>query len=123
MTDLPAAPAGWYPDGSGQLRWWDGVQWTPYLAPVSQAPAAAAPVSGQVSGFVLGIVSVVFVVIPLLPAVVGFFGWGMSWKALKQLSPGTPGRGLPTTGLVLSIIGSVINVIYSFAALIVATSR
>lgn len=23
-----AAPAGWYPDGSGRLRWWDGRAWT-----------------------------------------------------------------------------------------------
>lgn len=23
-----AAPAGWYDDGSGQLRWWDGQDWT-----------------------------------------------------------------------------------------------
>lgn len=23
-----AAPAGWYEDGSGRLRWFDGTQWT-----------------------------------------------------------------------------------------------
>jgi ribosomal protein L7/L12 len=26
-------PAGWYDDGSGQLRWWDGVRWTEHVAP------------------------------------------------------------------------------------------
>ncbi|MFJ4167949.1 DUF2510 domain-containing protein [Paenarthrobacter sp. NPDC089714] len=28
-------PPGWYPDPSNpqQMRWWDGVQWTPHLAP------------------------------------------------------------------------------------------
>jgi hypothetical protein len=24
------AGAGWFDDGSGELRWWDGVQWTSY---------------------------------------------------------------------------------------------
>ncbi|GAA1824777.1 DUF2510 domain-containing protein [Agromyces salentinus] len=47
----PATPAAWYPDpaGSGQLRYWDGTQWTEHLAPVpgtvptetvTQAPAS-----------------------------------------------------------------------------------
>lgn len=24
-------PAGWYDDGSGRRRWWDGVEWTPHF--------------------------------------------------------------------------------------------
>lgn len=31
--DTPApsqAPEGWYDDGSGRQRWWDGSQWTHY---------------------------------------------------------------------------------------------
>lgn len=28
-----SAPAGWYPTSDGQLRYWDGVQWTRHLAP------------------------------------------------------------------------------------------
>lgn len=31
-----SAPAGWYPDGEGGQRWWDGTQW----GPVGQPPAA-----------------------------------------------------------------------------------
>lgn len=27
-TYAPRTPAGWYPDGSGANRWWDGTQWT-----------------------------------------------------------------------------------------------
>jgi hypothetical protein len=26
-------PAGWYDDGSGRQRWWDGQQWTEHFAP------------------------------------------------------------------------------------------
>lgn len=38
-----ATPApGWYPDGSGGQRWWDGTTWTQHTAPASAAAAAAA---------------------------------------------------------------------------------
>ncbi|SDS04066.1 DUF2510 domain-containing protein [Microbacterium paraoxydans] len=30
-------PAGWYDDGSGRLRWWDGQQWTEHFAPETTA--------------------------------------------------------------------------------------
>ncbi|MFE4950159.1 DUF2510 domain-containing protein [Leifsonia sp. NPDC056665] len=34
--------AGWYDDGSGRLRWWDGGQWTDHFADQTQAPVVAA---------------------------------------------------------------------------------
>jgi hypothetical protein len=37
--------AGWFPDDSGNLRWWDGVQWTEHVQ-----PAADAALSPQGSG-------------------------------------------------------------------------
>lgn len=41
-----STPAGWYDDGSGRQRWWDGTQWTDHFAPAQpeatpEAPAAA----------------------------------------------------------------------------------
>lgn len=30
-------PAGWYPDGSGAMRWWDGEHWGP-MAPTAPPP-------------------------------------------------------------------------------------
>ncbi len=36
----PITPAGWYDDGHGQLRWWDGQRWTDHTAPLSR-PAAS----------------------------------------------------------------------------------
>lgn len=38
-----SVPAGWYDDGSGRQRWWDGEQWTQHYAPES----ADSPVAGD----------------------------------------------------------------------------
>ncbi|MFK4762906.1 DUF2510 domain-containing protein [Microbacterium sp. ZW T5_45] len=35
-------PAGWYDDGSGRQRWWDGARWTEHVAPGAAVPAAGA---------------------------------------------------------------------------------
>lgn len=44
-----SVPAGWYDDGSGRQRWWDGRAWGVYAQDVSPAPAEVHPVgSGQV---------------------------------------------------------------------------
>ncbi|HWS50027.1 MAG TPA: DUF2510 domain-containing protein [Microbacterium sp.] len=41
-------PAGWYDDGSGRQRWWDGQQWTEHFAPEAETPAAPeAPAAGS----------------------------------------------------------------------------
>jgi uncharacterized Tic20 family protein len=36
------APAGWYPDPSGQMRWWDGQQWGQVQASATSATPAQA---------------------------------------------------------------------------------
>ncbi|MFJ4999399.1 DUF2510 domain-containing protein [Microbacterium sp. NPDC088619] len=35
-------PAGWYDDGSGRQRWWDGTQWTEHFAPIVESAESAA---------------------------------------------------------------------------------
>lgn len=91
MTDPTTAPAGWYDDGRGSLRYWDGTQWTEHTAPLARTadqtataqyaatpasdhyatqpydvpPSATKPTSEPSGPNVLGIVA-------LVAAVVGF---------------------------------------------------
>lgn len=38
---MTTPPPGWYDDGHGAVRWWDGASWTPHVqAPPTQIPGA-----------------------------------------------------------------------------------
>ena len=44
MTDPTASAAasaapGWYPDGTGGQRWWNGSGWSEHTAPAAAGPA------------------------------------------------------------------------------------
>jgi hypothetical protein len=42
---MSTTPAGWYDDGSGRQRWWDGQQWTEHFAPETAATSEDESVS------------------------------------------------------------------------------
>ncbi len=65
MSTPSAPPPGWYDDGTGRQRWWDGVQWTSHYAPapVTTYPGRVLPPGGvspksrtvaSILGFFLG---------------------------------------------------------------------
>jgi len=62
MSTPQSSPPGWYDDGSGQQRWWDGTQWGQY-AP--QMPMASPGVGDQKTMAVLA---------QLLGLLTGFIG-------------------------------------------------
>ena len=51
-TDPTTPPAGWYDDGRGTLRYWDGTQWTEHTAPLAppRRPDRDRAVPGDVGG-------------------------------------------------------------------------
>lgn len=102
VENAETAKAGWYNDGTGRQRWWDGSQWTDSLAPVTVVQQASVP--GRVPGFVLGLIAILFTTLPIVCLPLGIIGWVQSAKALKRLPSMTHGRGLAVAGLVLSIV-------------------
>ena len=40
---MTSMPPGWYDDGRGALRWWDGTQWTEHVATPDPEPAPGSP--------------------------------------------------------------------------------
>lgn len=108
--------SGWYDDGSGNKRWWDGSQWGPY-APVQPVtvnvtvpPQAAprAPVNGAaVAGLILGLLAILTCWVPGLGAFIAVFGIIFSSVGLwlvRQRSGA--GRGMAASGLVMSVISA-----------------
>lgn len=86
--------AGWYDDGSGRQRWWDGTSWTDHYAPEATAPAEPIVPAAQ-PGFAS-------------PAQPGFVSPAQphSPSASKRATPvlGFVGLGLSVLGLVLACI-------------------
>lgn len=98
MNTAPAhTAAGWYPDPTGHLRWWDGHQWGQYAPPAQTALPAQAPSRAMgIAALVLGLLALPGLAIGIIfSALAGFlfafipgtlaviFGWVAVARAKK----------------------------------------
>ncbi|WP_194410710.1 DUF2510 domain-containing protein [Microbacterium cremeum] len=45
---MTTTPPGWYDDGHGAMRWWDGSHWTEHVAQPDPEPSADAPTEAEI---------------------------------------------------------------------------
>lgn len=99
----PVSPSGPLPDNS------------PFIAPGPNMPSNQnnmgndANRTAAIAGMVIGIVSVVLCCVPYLSIALGITGLILSVKGMKS----TTARGMAIAGLVCSIVGLALGVIYS----------
>jgi hypothetical protein len=90
-------PPGWYPDQTGNQRWWDGTQWGVY------APAPTTRFSGvAIAGMILGILAILgsYVTGAVLLAAAGMLCSGLGLTNTK--GGAMRGRGFAITGWICS---------------------
>lgn len=77
---MSTTPPGWYQDGRGDMRWWDGTEWTDRVQPAESAQMPAGSPEGApkksrpwILWTVLGAVAVILVVLAavLIPLAIG----------------------------------------------------
>lgn len=128
-------PAGWYDDGSGRQRWWDGQQWSEHYAPESGEPGAVAapampgepaaavkPVATKPS--IIGLIALGAAVLGTILACIPFTmvaGWILLPIAfvLSIIAFFIAGKKwAPITAISISVVGTIIAIV---VAIIVAT--
>lgn len=97
-------PAGWYDDGQGHQRWWDGFNWGPIAPPVAQ-PVKSRTMSGiSIAGFVIAVVALTTFGVPVLCTILLVLGALFSGAGLIDTRYGSKrGRGFSAAGFIISV--------------------
>jgi hypothetical protein len=103
----PTTPAGWYDDGQGRMRWWDGQSWTDAYAPVVVQPPRAPFNPFSILGFVLAIVGFFLAMGGVVGLGLGVLGLVASLGGYRDAM--RRGRGLAVAGIVVSAVAIVIG--------------
>ena len=124
MSDPSTTPAGWYDDGSGNRRYWDGNAWTEHTAPGAAATQSPTDTSGEAPAakpHVLGIIALAVAAVGFIFACIPgalIVGWILLPIAfvLSLVTLFLKGRKWPAiTGLIVSIVGTIVGVVVFFA--------
>lgn len=102
--------AGWYDDGSGNKRWWDGQSWGPYEPSAKSTETHEHPQANgaAIAGLVLGIIALLLSWVPGVGVFVAVFGILFSGVGLWLVKQRQSGRGIASAGMVLSVVSAVI---------------
>lgn len=99
-------PAGYYPDNTGALRWWDGNQWGGYAPPAAPVKAKLSGVA--LAGFICSAVAFIASYGPTQVIVLAVAGIIMSGVAIPQTKRGYRGYGFAITGVILGALSAAI---------------
>ncbi|MGB3376178.1 MAG: DUF2510 domain-containing protein [Microbacterium sp.] len=133
-----STPAGWYDDGSGRQRWWDGTQWTEHYAPPSQANDARYPASDSAAaastarstpilgfiGLALAALGTILACVPttavfIIGAIVLLAAFVVSLIAVFKKNTA---RWPAIVGIILSVVGGVVGAIVLVLALLTSAA-
>lgn len=125
-------PAGWYDDGSGRQRWWDGSRWTDdyaqnqnaTAAPVTSTSATPGRPSAPVLGFVglgLAVLGTILACIPVVFGVGVVLLVGAFVVSLIGLLKKNAAKWPSIVGMILSVVGGVLGTIVLVVSLLATT--
>jgi len=130
MTDptvsASAAP-GWYPDGSGAQRWWDGRGWTEHVAAPAVAPGAAQPFGRPrlPEGTRVDTVWIWVVAVATFVVVIPMFFWdfGGYMRAIMELENGSTAALSGFSNFIVIYLLTILLGLLSYALTVVAAFR
>ncbi len=126
ITRGATAPAGWYDDGSGSLRWWDGRQWTEHFQGAMRRRGPSRHLWWALSpAYTLGLVA-------FIPAVhaaialrrVGLWLWAsvligadvLAWTLMSSAERNPDGSNTPAqnAGVIMVLVLAVLSTVHAF---------